>query len=119
MADWLKNVLSDPNILSAVRVTFTMAVCSTAIASVLGITFGILLERFRFPGKKIVIRINRTLMGSPPVVVGLIVYLLLMRRGPLGPLSLLFTIQGMVIAQTLIITPIIFEDLLLLSGNLP
>ena len=107
MADWLKNVLSDPNILSAVRVTFTMAVCSTAIASVLGITFGILLERFRFPGKKIVIRINRTLMGSPPVVVGLIVYLLLMRRGPLGPLSLLFTIQGMVIAQTLIITPII------------
>ena len=97
MADWLKNVLSDPNILSAVRVTFTMAVCSTAIASVLGITFGILLERFRFPGKKIVIRINRTLMGSPPVVVGLIVYLLLMRRGPI----------------------LISEDLLLLSGNLP
>lgn len=46
-------------------------------------------------------------MGVPPVVVGLVVYLLLMRRGPLGPLSLLFTIQGMVIAQTLIITPII------------
>ena len=107
MLEWLKSVVSDPDILSAVRVTFTMAVCSTGIASVLGIIFGLLLERFEFTGKKIMIRFNRTLMGSPPVVVGLIVYLLLMRRGPLGSLSLLFTIQGMVIAQTLIITPII------------
>ena len=93
MLEWLKSVVSDPDILSAVRVTFTMAVCSTGIASVLGITFGLMLERFRFPGKKIVIRLNRTLMGSPPVVVGLIVYLLLMRRGPLGPLSLLLVPQ--------------------------
>ena len=74
MLEWLKSVVSDPDILSAVRVTFTMAVCSTGIASILGIIFGLLLERFQFPGKKIMIRFNRTLMGSPPVVVGLIVY---------------------------------------------
>lgn len=107
MTEWLKEVFTDPGILSAVKVTFTLAVCSTALSSVLGIVLGLLLERFSFPGKKIVVRINRTLMGVPPVVVGLVVYLLIMRRGPLGPLSLLFTIQGMVIAQTLIITPII------------
>ena len=107
MIEWLKSVISDPGILSAIEVTFTMAVCSTAISSVLGIMLGLLLEKFQFPGKRIIVRMNRTLMGVPPVVVGLVVYLLIMRRGPLGPLSLLFTIKGMVIAQTLIITPII------------
>jgi tungstate transport system permease protein len=74
---------------------------------VLGITLGLLLERHDFFGKKMIIRINRTLMGVPPVVIGLLVYLLLMRRGPLGSFSLLFTIRGMILAQTLIITPII------------
>ena len=107
MLEWLKSVVSDAGIISAVKVTFIMAVSSTAISSVLGILFGLLLERFSFPGKKIIVRINRTLMGVPPVVAGLVVYLLIMRRGPLGPLSLLFTIKGMVIAQVLIITPII------------
>lgn len=107
MWEWLKNVVSDAGIVSAVKVTFIMAVSSTAISSVFGIVFGLLLERFSFPGKRIVVRINRTLMGVPPVVAGLIVYLLIMRRGPLGPLSLLFTIKGMIIAQVLIITPII------------
>lgn len=107
MLEWLKSVVSDEGIISAVKVTFIMAVSSTAISSVLGILFGLLLERFSFPGKKIIVRINRTLMGVPPVVAGLVVYLLIMRRGPLGPLSLLFTIKGMVIAQVLIITPII------------
>ncbi|KMZ55147.1 ABC transporter permease [Dorea sp. D27] len=107
MWEWLKSIVSDTGIMSAVKVTFIMAVSSTAISSVLGILFGLLLERFSFPGKRIVVRINRTLMGVPPVVAGLVVYLLIMRRGPLGPLSLLFTIKGMVIAQVLIITPII------------
>ena len=107
MLEWLKSVVSDAGIISAVKVTFIMAVSSTAISSVLGILFGLLLERFSFPGKKVVVRFNRTLMGVPPVVAGLVVYLLIMRRGPLGPLALLFTIKGMVIAQVLIITPII------------
>jgi len=90
-----------------IRVTLVMSFFSTTIASVLGISLGLLLERRSFPGKKIVVRINRTMMGLPPVVAGLITYMLLMRRGPLGFLGWLFTIRGMVMAQIIIITPII------------
>lgn len=104
--NWITECFSDPAILSAIKVTFQMAIFSCAFSSILGIIFGLLLERFDFPGKKIIIRINRTLMGMPPVVAGLIVYMLLMRRGPLGSLGWLFTIKGMIVAQTLIITPI-------------
>ena len=90
-----------------IGVTMQMAFTSTTISLVLGITLGLLLEKSRFPGKRVVIRILRTLMGTPPVVAGLVVYLLLMRQGPLGFLGLLFTVRGMIIAQILIITPIV------------
>ena len=93
--------------LDTLRVTLIMSFSSTIIASILGIALGLLLERRDFPGKRIIVRINRTLMGVPPVVVGLVVYMLLMRRGPLGFLGWLFTIRGMVLAQVIIITPII------------
>lgn len=100
-------VFSAAGIVNAVKVTLVMAAFSVSISSVLGVIMGILLEQYHFPGKRIIIRLNRTLLGIPPVVVGLIVYLLLMRNGPLGAFSLLFTIRGMVLAQTIIITPII------------
>lgn len=103
----INDMFTDVGILSVVKVTLIMAFSSTAISSFLGIIFGLFLEQARFPGKRIIIRINRTLLGIPPVVVGLIVYMLLMKNGPLGAFSLLFTIRGMVIAQTIIITPII------------
>lgn len=93
--------------LDSIRVTLIMSFFSTVISSALGISMGLWLERHKFPGKRIIIRVNRTLMGMPSVVVGLVVYMLLMRRGPLGFLDWLFTIQGMVLAQTIIITPII------------
>jgi len=93
--------------LGIIGVTLRMSLASTVIASGLGIVLGLLLERGSFPGKRITVRLCRTLMGTPPVVAGLVVYLLLMRRGPLGSLELLFTIRAMVIAQVLIITPII------------
>lgn len=104
--NWLEECFTDPAIISAIKVTFQMAICSCAISSLLGIVFGLLMERFDFRGKRLLIRINRTLMGMPPVVAGLIVYMVLMRRGPLGAWGWLFTIKGMVLAQTLIITPI-------------
>ncbi len=104
--NWLEECFTDPAIISAIKVTFQMAICSCAISSLLGIVFGLLLERFNFRGKRLLIRINRTLMGMPPVVAGLIVYMVLMRRGPLGAWGWLFTIKGMILAQTLIITPI-------------
>ena len=107
MIDWLRGVFTNPAVLSAIKVTFEMAFTSTLISSVIGVAFGLWLQSHEFAGKKVVIRINRTLMGAPPVVIGLIVYLLTMRGGPLGPLSLLFTVGGMILAQTLIITPII------------
>lgn len=98
---------ADKEILSIIVLTIQLAILSTSISALLGIPFGMLLEKKDFHGKKIIIRINRTLMGLPPVVAGLVVYLLLMRSGPLGNLGLLFTFQAMIIAQFVIITPII------------
>ena len=107
MLGWIKGVFSNPAVMSAIRVTFIMAFSSTLISAVIGIAAGLWLQKHNFIGKRVVIRINRTLMGVPPVVMGLLVYLLTMRGGPLGPLSLLFTVRGMILAQVLIITPII------------
>lgn len=104
---WINETFSNVGVLSSIQVTFQMAVCSTAISALLGIPLGLLLEKHHFPGRRIAVRVNRTLMGVPPVVIGLLVYMLLMRRGPLGAFRWLFTIKGMVLAQTLIITPII------------
>jgi len=97
----------NPETLGIIGVTLRMSLVSSLIASVMGIGLGLLLERSRFPLKRIVVRICRTLMGTPPVVAGLVVYLLLMRRGPFGAWGLLFTVPAMVIAQVFIITPII------------
>jgi tungstate transport system permease protein len=94
-------------ILGIIGVTLRMSLSSTFIASIIGIVLGLFLERGRFPGKRITVRLCRTLMGTPPVVAGLVVYLLLMRRGPFGSWALLFTVRAMVIAQVFIITPII------------
>lgn len=94
-------------ILDIIILTLKLAISSTFLSAILGVPFGLFLEKVNFFGKNSIIRINRTLIGLPPVVAGLVVYMLLMRRGPLGNLELLFTFQAMVIAQMLIITPII------------
>ena len=107
MLSWVHEVFSNPAVRSAIKVTFIMAFASTLISSVIGIAAGLWLQKHEFFGKRVVIRINRTLMGVPPVVIGLLVYLLTMRGGLLGPLSLLFTVRGMILAQVIIITPII------------
>ena len=107
MLTMIEEFFQNVGALDAIKVTLLLAFYSTSIATLLGVSFGLLLEKYHFPFKKLVIRINRTLMGVPPVVIGLVVYLLLMRRGPLGSFSLLFTIRGMIIAQVFIITPII------------
>ena len=96
-----------PDTLSIIGVTLKMSFFSTLISTVLGTIFALLLEKYNFFGKRIIIRICRTLMGMPSVVAGLIVYLLLMRRGVFGFMGLLFTVEAMVIAQVILITPII------------
>lgn len=93
--------------LDSVRVTLIMSFWSTLLSALVGIPTGLALERGRFPGKKLVLRILRTLMGAPPVAIGLIAYMLLRRNGPLGSLHFLFTIKAMVFAQMMIIIPII------------
>jgi tungstate transport system permease protein len=94
-------------LMGIIGVTMRMSLASTLIASLLGTVFGLSLEKSRFPLKRILVRICRTLMGTPPVVAGLVVYLLLMRRGPFGAWGLLFTVEAMIIAQVFIITPIV------------
>jgi len=97
----------DAEVLGIITLTLRMTLFSTAISSLIGIPLGLWLDSARFAGKKLVVIINRTLMASPPVVVGLVVYLLLMRNGPFGFMGLLFTFEAMVIAQVLLLTPII------------
>ena len=100
-------LLNNVGAFHAIYVTLFMAFAATSVSVCFGVVFGLLLEKYHFPCKNIVLRVNKTLMGVPPVVMGLIVYMLVMRRGPLGNFALLFTIPGMIIAQVLIITPII------------
>ena len=90
-----------------IRTTMLMTITSTVISAVLGIPLGLWLQKTSFPGKGFVVQINRTLMATPPVVMGVVVYLLLMRNGPFGAFGLLFSVEAMIIAQVLLITPII------------
>jgi tungstate transport system permease protein len=97
----------DPRLVEIVRLSLTVSLAATLVAAFIGLPFGALVAVARFPGRGAVIAILNALMGLPPVVVGLVVYLLLSRAGPLGPLGLLFTPRAMVIAQTILIAPIL------------
>jgi tungstate transport system permease protein len=77
------------------------------IAAVIGLPLGALIALSRFPGRGAVIVLVNAMMGLPPVVAGLVVFLLLSRSGPLGPLGLLFTPSAMIIAQALLVLPIV------------
>ena len=90
-----------------IGVTLQMSLCSTAISCAIGIPFGVFLGMAHFRGKGVVLRVTSTLMGLPPVVAGLVVFLVLSSSGPLGSLRLLFTVPAMIIAQVLLITPIV------------
>ncbi|HXS80973.1 MAG TPA: ABC transporter permease [Gammaproteobacteria bacterium] len=90
-------------VLLSLRVTLT----AVAVATVVGLPLGAALAIRRFAGRHVLLVTLNALMGLPPVVVGLIVYLLLSRAGPLGELGLLFTPTAMVIAQAILVTPII------------
>jgi len=99
--------LFDAEVLGIIALTMRMTLLSTAISTMIGVPLGLWLDRAKFPGKKLIVVINRTFMASPPVVVGLVVFMIFMRNGPLGFMGLLFTFEAMVIAQVLLITPIV------------
>lgn len=87
--------------------TLTITGTSTVLAMVIGVPLGLLLALARFPGQRVLVAFSYAGMGLPPVVAGLVVAILLWRSGPLGQLGLIYTPGAMVIAQTLIATPII------------
>lgn len=97
----------DPDLLEIIGLSLQVSLMAMAIACVIGLPLGALVAISRFRGRGVVLAIMNALMGLPPVVVGLIVYLHLSRSGPLGWLQLLYTPTAMVIAQTILITPII------------
>ncbi|MEL6477342.1 MAG: ABC transporter permease [Pseudomonadota bacterium] len=97
----------DPALVEIILLSLQVSGSAVVIACLLGLPLGALLAVARFPGRGAVIVTCNALMGLPPVVVGLTLYLLLSRAGPLGPLGLLYTPEAMVLAQAVLVTPIV------------
>jgi tungstate transport system permease protein len=97
----------DAELFSIVALSLYVTLSATVAACLIGLPLGAAVALTRFPGRNILIVLLNGSMGLPPVVVGLLVYLMLSRSGPLGPFGLLFTPRAMIIAQTALITPII------------
>lgn len=110
IAEAFELILSmDREILQIIGVTLRMSFFSTSISCLIGMPLGVLLTSTSFKGKRTVKKIINTLMGLPPVVAGLIVYMLFTKYGIFGSLGLLFTVEVMVIAQCLLITPVVIS----------
>lgn len=97
----------DPDLVEIVVRSLWISLSAVGIAALIGLPLGALVAVARFPGRQAAVVLINALMGLPPVVVGLIVYLLLSRSGPLGVLGLLFTPTAMIIAQTILVLPIV------------
>ena len=98
---------ADPKLLGIVGLSLSVSLTAVFVSCVVGLPVGATIAVSRFRGRQTLIVVLNALMGLPPVVVGLAVYLMLSRAGPLGALGLLFTPTAMVIAQSILITPII------------
>jgi len=110
MLNVLRSFFTNYNdIFPVIFMSLLVSISSTLISSAIGFLAGIpvALNEFRF--KRAIMRVSSTLMSLPPVLMGLIVYMLLSRKGPLGRFELLFTPSAMIIAQTILVTPIIFS----------
>jgi tungstate transport system permease protein len=97
----------DPDLVEIVGLSMRVSLSAVGLAALIGLPLGAAVALFRFPGRLVLNALLTAFMGLPPVVVGLIVYLLLSRAGPFGVLGLLFTPAAMIIAQCVLITPII------------
>ena len=100
-------VTLDPRLVEIVLLSLKVSLLAVVIASAIGFTLGGALAVYRFPGRGAVAALLSALMGLPPVVAGLFVYLLLSNAGPLGVLQLLYTPTAMIIAQVVLVVPII------------
>ncbi len=97
----------DAALFGVVGVTLRMSLASSVAALLLGAPLGVFYAMSRFRGRNVLIVLNRTLMGMPPVVLGLLLYILFSGVGPLGSWRLLYTVRAMIVAQVLLITPIV------------
>jgi len=97
----------DPDLTEIVGLSLQVSMGAVLIAAIIGLPLGAAVALFRFPGRGGIIVLLNALMGLPPVVVGLIVYLLISRAGPFGVFGLLFTPAAMITAQVILVTPII------------
>ena len=102
---------ADAELLNILSVTGQMSLRSSLLALVLGVPIGIWLGSCKFPGRGGLLVLNRTLMGMPPVVCGLVFYMLFSGVGPLRHMKLLFTVDIMVMAQVVLITPIVVGNM--------
>jgi tungstate transport system permease protein len=98
---------ADPVLMTIVRLSIIISASAVLCGTIIGIPLGALVALTRFPGREGVIVVLNALMGLPPVLVGLLVFLALSRSGPLGAWGILFTPQAMIIAQTVLVMPII------------
>ena len=97
----------DPELAGIVALSLKVSLTAVFFSTLLGLPLGAALAVARFPGRRALVVVLNALMGLPPVVVGLVVYLLLSRAGPLGSLGILFTPAAMVVAQTILVLPLI------------
>lgn len=98
---------ADARLLSIVGLSLRVSASACLIATVLGLLAGAVLAAVKFPGRRVAVWFVNTMLALPPVVVGLVVYLMLSRSGPLGSLGILFTPAAMVVAQTLLLLPLV------------
>ena len=97
----------DPALMEIIGLSLRVSLTAVAISALIGLPLGAILGVTRFPGRGAVLVLLNSLMGLPPVVVGLLVYLMLSNAGPLGPLALLYTPSAMIIAQSILVIPIV------------
>ena len=100
-------LIRDADLIEIIGLSLRVTLTAVALACAIGLPLGAAAGAFSFPGRTAVAVVLNALMGLPPVVVGLIVYLMLSAAGPLGPLGLLYTPTAMIIAQTVLVTPIV------------
>lgn len=117
-AFWLLVTL-DPEVLGITLLSLKVSGSATLVSLIFGISMGTTVALTRFPGRRVVVSLINTGMGLPPVVVGLFVTILLWRSGPLGFFGLLYTPTAMIIAQTVIATPIVTGITLAAMQQLP
>lgn len=112
IAKALNLILSaDPELLNILGTTARLCFTSSLLSLIIGVPLGVWLGAVRFPGRGALVVVNRTLMGMPPVVCGLIFYMLFSGVGPFGKLKMLFTVGLMVAAQVALITPIVIGNM--------